>query len=345
MLPGKKLYRWYKETLSDFRETQEEQHKHDTVDKSIIDRKTGQPKDVLVPILKPENMGEHLTIDEKNVNGEVFTILANKVTGKIVAMVGTLKAKILVEVLSKLGTTVLYKVKTISKDLANNYDWVARQLFLNAIRVGDKFHIIKLALEALQDVRIKYRQEALKEEREQYEAQKEKQREEREIARQQGKSYQAKKISIKKKKYENGETKKEILARSLWTLCKFESQWTSVQRQRIEILFREFPEIKKAYVLIVAFRNLYGSTLKNKHNARQKLMKWYKQVAKEDISEINEFAFLIQRHEGDFLNYFPTRQTNAFAESLNAQIQRFKNFCAGSRDVDFFLYRVKFYFS
>jgi transposase len=345
MLPGKKLYRWYKETLSDFRTTQKDQHKHDTVDINIIDRKTKQPKVVIVPIFKPENMGNHLTLDEKNVNGEVFTILANKATGKIIAMVGSLKAKILVEVLRKLGTKALYKVQTISKDLSETYDWVARQLFLNAIRIGDKFHIIKLGLESLQEVRIKYRQEALKEEREAYEFQKEKQRLERDQALQEGKIYRIKKISTKKKKYENGETKKELLARSLWLLCQFESQWTDVQRERAIILFREFPEIKRAYHLITDFRILYSSHLKNRHNVKQKLKKWYNKVGKEDISEINEFAFLIQRHEGEFINYFPTRQTNAFAESLNAQIQRFKNFCAGSRDVDFFLYRLKFYFS
>jgi transposase len=57
-------------------------------------------------------------------------------------------------------------VKTVSKDLAENYDWMARTCFMNAMKIADKFHVIKLAMEALQAVRIRLRQTALTNERE-----------------------------------------------------------------------------------------------------------------------------------------------------------------------------------
>ena len=56
-------------------------------------------------------------------------------------------------------------VKTITKDLADNYDWLARSTLMNATRIADKFHVIVLGMEALQAVRIRYRQEILTEER------------------------------------------------------------------------------------------------------------------------------------------------------------------------------------
>jgi hypothetical protein len=51
-------------------EAQKRLHEHDTVDPALIDKETGKPKKVFVPILKPENFGENMTIDDKNIGGE-----------------------------------------------------------------------------------------------------------------------------------------------------------------------------------------------------------------------------------------------------------------------------------
>jgi len=60
-------------------------------------------------------------------------------------------------------------VKTITLDLASHYDWVCRENFLNAIAVADKFHIIKIVLQAVQDQRIEYRHEQIAKRTELYE--------------------------------------------------------------------------------------------------------------------------------------------------------------------------------
>ncbi len=41
--------------------------------------------------------------------------------------------------------------------MANSMKQIAKQCFLKAIQVTDRFHVQKLAIEALQDIRIKHR--------------------------------------------------------------------------------------------------------------------------------------------------------------------------------------------
>ena len=89
----------------------------------------------------------------------------------------------------------------------------------------------KLAYEAVQDMRVKARWEALDEESVQIA-----------YAKACGKTYHA-------PVFENGDSRKQLLARSIYLLYKKESLWTESQRVRAGILFREYPDIKKAYYL------------------------------------------------------------------------------------------------
>jgi transposase len=148
-------------------EAQKRLHEHDTVDPALIDKETGKPKKVFVPILKPENFGENMTTDDKNIGGEVYTAISNKDTGKIAVLIMSVKAGIVSDVLLKnVPAKILMAVKTVTKDLAENYDWMARTCFMNAMKIADKFHVIQLAMEALQAIRIRYRQAAITNERE-----------------------------------------------------------------------------------------------------------------------------------------------------------------------------------
>jgi len=57
--------------------------------------------------------------------------------------------------------------------------------------------------------------------------------------------------------YDKGDTKKQLLARSRYLLFKTKSNWTENQVARAEILFREFPDLKKACELSMMFRLFY----------------------------------------------------------------------------------------
>ena len=332
-LCGKKIYNWYRETLSGFtdEETKKELHRHDTADSSLIDQKTGKAKIIPVPIFAPENLGENMALDDKNIGGEVYTVLSNKDTGKIALLAMATKAAILCEILSKVNAFLLFRVKTVSKDLAQSYDWVARTVFLNAVRIADKFHVVTLGMEALQAVRIRYRQEMLRFERE----------------RKEGWRKVGKKIKDLPAPgvLSNGDTHPELLARSRYLLFQFGSEWTEVQEQRAKLLFEHYPEIKEAYGIVCAFRNFYKCKTGQGHRARESLEKWYKKAGSSKIEEVRSFIDTVQNHEGEILHYFDEGHTNAFAESLNNKIQSFVRSNYGIRDRDFFHFRVKKYFS
>jgi len=328
-ISSKRLFRWYRNVLSGYTTnvTQEKLHHHDTIDKAIIDKKTGMHKKVLVPILKEENFGENMTIDDKNISGEGYTIMANKDTGKIALMVQSTKTKILTEVLSHISVQARMKVKTVSKDLAEGYDLLSRTCFMQAQRVADKFHVIKLGLEALQAVRVRYRQLELAKERKL-----------REECKKSGKSM---KSIPKAKVFSNGETAKELLARSRYSLFKLKTKWTNTQVERMSILFKEFPEIKDAYDLICAFRGFYNCKIGDRVSAQKSLDGWYAKAGASDCYEVKNFLSSVRRHEPEILNYFNDGHTNAYAESLNNKIQNFVRSNYGIRDRDFFHFRLR----
>ena len=83
--------------------------------------------------------------------------------------------------------------------------------FPNAIRVIDRFHIQKLACEAVQDIRIKHRWDAIQEAND-----------DMEDAKLNGREY----VPFR---YENGDTRKELLARSRYLLFKSGDKWTASQ--------------------------------------------------------------------------------------------------------------------
>lgn len=58
-----------------------------------------------------------------------------------------------------------------------------------------------------------------------------------------------------------------------------------------------------------------------------------------------EHRSLIVKHIGEICNYFLGYKTNASAEALNQNLQRFIAINYGARNRDFFLYRIAVHFS
>ena len=75
-----------------------------------------------MPILKAENFGEHMAIDDKNIGGEGYTIISNKKTKKIAAMIMSTKHNIIEEVLHKIPRNIRWNVQSLSRDLAESYN-------------------------------------------------------------------------------------------------------------------------------------------------------------------------------------------------------------------------------
>ena len=231
------------------------------------------------------------------------------------------RASEIVPILEKTPLEARKKVKEVTLDMANNMSVVVSKVFPCSIQVIDRFHVQKLVTESVQEIRIKYRHLALKEDNE---------------ARKKSKERSRRYVP---ETYSNEDTKKQLLARSRYLLFKPKSKWTIRQAERSEILFKEFPEIKKAYDLSMMFRNCYekGTSIKD---AKIRFNKWYDKIDEKKIEPLMIAAESIKLREENILNYFINRSTNASAESFNAKLKGFRILVRGVVDKKFHLFRI-----
>lgn len=277
-------------------------------------------------LLFEKNIGAYVCIDEVALSrGELYTILTNKEghgrKGSLIAIIKGTDFRTISSVLLKLPRRRRYQVREITLDMAPNMEQIARTCFPAAKRVTDRFHVQKLAYEAVQEMRVKARWEALDEESIQIAH-----------AKACGRMYHAPMFS-------NGDTRKQLLARSIYLLYKKESLWTQSQRERADILFKEYPDIKKAYYLAMRLGLIYHQC-KFKDVALTRLARWYDEVDKSGFLAFGRVARSIQTHYINIINFFNRRSTNAAAESFNAKIKAFRAQFRGVKDKAFFLYRI-----
>lgn len=226
-----------------------------------------------------------------------------------------------IAVLKKIPEAKRLAVKEITLDMANSMNKIARKSFPKALLVTDRFHVQKLAYDAVQEIRIKYRWEAIQEEND---------------AMQEAKF---KEETYKPHIFSNGDSKKQLLARSRYLLFKSPEKWSDKQRERAEILFAQYPDIKKAYWLTHDLRMIFSHTT-DKGVAYTKLAHWYDKVEKSEFKSFNTIATSIYNHYSSILNFFDNRSTNASAESFNAKLKAFRASMRGVKDIAFFLFRV-----
>lgn len=301
------LEKQYKDVLSGYRTWQELDH----ADKWLV---------------FPDNIGPNLAIDETSLsNGDLYTIVTNRDRHgreqSLVTIVSGTKAETVIEALRHIPSKELDRVIEVTLDLSDSMRKIVRSCFTNASRVIDRFHIQKLACDAVQEMRIKLRWDAIQEAND-----------EMEEAKQKGITY----IPIR---YENGDSKKELLARSRYLLFKSSDKWTDSQEIRARILFAEYPELEKAYGLSHSLRMILAkNTIKDV--ARLSMAKWYNKVEEAGFHSFNVIAATFYEHYDDILNFYNNRSSNAAAESFNAKIKQFRTALRGVVDEKFFLFRL-----
>ena len=277
-------------------------------------------------LLFPKNIGPKLCIDETAMsNGELYTIISNPDAhgrkGTLVAMVEGVKSDDIIDVINRIPERHRRLVKEVTLDMSNGMNRIVTRCFPCAIKVIDRFHVQKEACEAVQELRIRHRWDAIQEETDL-----------REDAKWLGKEYHP---FI----FPNGDTKKQLLARSRYLLFKSPDKWSKSQKERAAILFAQYPDLKEAYSLSHSLRMIFSKRLK-KDEARLMLARWYDKVDNSGFTSFNTIAGTIYEHYDDILNYFVNRSTNAFAESFNAKIKAFRAQLRGVTDLKFFLYRL-----
>lgn len=271
-------------------------------------------------------MTSKLSIDEVCLSkGELYTILTSK-SGKgkkntIVGIIKGTKSDVVKKHLLKLPKKLREKVTEITLDMAGSMKEIAKKCFPKATQVVDRFHVQKLAGEAVQDIRIKYRWIEQDEENAAIlKARKEK-------------------IPYKAELLTNGDTRKQLLARSRHLLFKSQNNWTLDQQERASLLFDLYPEIKQAYVLSNKLRQIYNLKI-DKEVAMTKLAHWFNDIENAGLKQFSTVLKTFFVHYKEILNYFNNRSTNASAESFNAKVKYFRMMYRGVRDRSFFLFRL-----
>lgn len=304
---GDRLQRQHKDHLSDFKDWDQLDHAEDW-------------------LLFQKNIGKRLSIDEVALSqGELYTVVTNKQAkgraGSIVAIIEGTKADKVIKCLLQIPSHIRRKVKEITLDMAPTMKLIAKTCFVKATQVVDRFHVQKLAIEALQDVRVKHRWEAIDQENEAILA-----------AKKKDEDYIPKTLL-------NGDTRKQLLARSRYLLYKSREKWTIKQQLRAKVLFEEYPEIEQAYNLSQQLREFYN-TKQGKNVALTKLAHWYKDVEESGFKSFATIMNTISINYDGIVNYFENRSTNAAAESFNAKIKAFRSQFRGVRNKEYFLYRL-----
>jgi transposase len=288
-------------------------------------------------ILFPENMGENICIDETSLtDGDLYTIVTNADAktqkGALIAMIKGTKSKDVEKILNKIPIEIRLKVKTVTKDFAKYIEKIARNCFSNIELIIDRFHVVQLINDVVQQKRIEHRWAAVKEENKAIK-----------------KNKKANKRRKKNKKYvpetcDNGDTIIQLLARSRYLLFKSKSKWTKSQKERAKILFEKFPDLESLYNLTMMFRNIYEKSI-TKEEAKAEYLKWYKKVEEKGFEVFNTAMNSIKNNEEEILNFFNERRTNCLAETFNSKIKAFRAAFRGVKDLSFFLYRVSLIFA
>ena len=302
-IDGHTFEKQYKEVLSGFRQWEQLEHADEW-------------------LLFPDNIGPCLAIDESSLsNGELYTFVTNREARtreqSLVAVVSGTKAEDVIAVLQRIDEERRNAVEEVTLDLSDSMRKIVRTAFPKASRVIDRLHIQRLACDAVQELRIKHRWDAIQQAND-----------EMEEARQNDKEY----IPYR---YPNGDTRKELLIRSRYLLFKSADKWTDRQKQRAAILFEEYP----AYGLCHSLRMIFAkNTIKDA--ARLSMARWYNKVEEAGFHSFDVIAATFYEHYDEILNFYNNRSSNALAESFNAKIKLFRANLRGVVDKKFFLFRI-----
>ena len=266
---GDNLERSYKYHLSDYGTWVQKEHAGDWV-------------------LVPDNIGEHLCIDETSLQDDLFTILSNKAghgrQGTVISMVRGTKASEVIKVLMQIPEEDRLKVKEVTLDMSESMRSIVEQAFPNAIITLDCFHIIKRCLEAVEELRLRYKREAqkkIKKLERQFKARLKRNAYQRKWRRKKhpknypGKRRGPKPLRLNAKFHppvlDNGDTHLELLSRSKYALTQTYDKWSARMKERMKLLFALYPKLKEAYDLVHKLRSIFRSKKLTRDAAKVKL--------------------------------------------------------------------------
>jgi transposase len=258
-----------------------------------------------------------MSIDDKAIGHDGFTVFSNSENGKIALLVESANAEGVEQAMEKFGSH-LHKIQNVSMDMSSTYALVCNDLIPRATQVIDKFHVMKYVYQSGCDVRSK----AVKGLQQQFSKGRKRSEEDKKLPAQ-----------------------IELLRRVSHAITQSSDKWNNEMQETINKVFSVHSELKTAYELGQKFKQwyAYANHAQPIEKIRQNQYEWYSQAIQ--ITEFKSVVKMIRKHEVQIINFFKNGLTNAKAERINGKIQRFVSANYGIKDKDFFLYRTAKYFS
>jgi transposase len=241
--------------------------------------------------------------------------------GSLIAMVKGTKSEEVISHLMLLPRNKRLKVKEITLDLYPTMMRIARKCFPHATQLSDRFHVQRLMNEAVNDLRVSYRWQAIDLENAEIE-----------LSKEAGRKYIP-------HTFRNCDTRRQLLARCRYVVMKHHTKWTYSQKMRADILFEEYSEIEEAYKVSLELTDIYNRRI-DKNVALAKMDRWYDKVEKLNLKFFKSVVETMKNNYQTIVNYFINRSTNASAESFNAKVKAFRSQFRGVRDIPCFIFRL-----
>lgn len=331
-IDGHNFGRAYKNHLSGFQQWEEAEHAEQW-------------------LLRPDNIGVRLCIDETSLSqGELYTFVTNPDgkarKGSLVAMVKGTKAEVVQQILKKIPFCQRIRVKEVTMDLSETMSAIVSECFPCAKQTIDRFHAQRLAFDAMQEVRMQAKREAAKEQaqaRKDFYKQQEinkKKRKDKDTKDPRGRKPDRANKAFRPFRYSNGDTKVELLTRVRYLLMVSPDKWTPSQHERWHLLKEHYPHIIEAYNLAHSLRVCYNMDSSEMGKVIESMYNWYDKAMASQFEGFKAVAETIDDHMWEILHYFESHSTNAFAESFNAVVKRFRSELRGVADLPFFVFRL-----
>ena len=114
----------------------------------------------------------------------------------------------------------------------------------------------------------------------------------------------------------------------MWILRKHHECLTEEEKQKLSLLYKHSPNLKKAHSLAIRLTHIFNAHHSRKH-ASIKINRWIKRVQKSDIGIFDGFVETLKKYKPMILNYFKKRKNSGFVEGLNNKIKVMKRRCYG----------------
>lgn len=114
----------------------------------------------------------------------------------------------------------------------------------------------------------------------------------------------------------------------MWILRRKHECLTEVDKEKLALLYRYSPLLKKAHKMAVKLTHIFN-THTNRKSAMAKINRWVNSIEKSELTCFNTFVKTLNKYKPYIANYFKQRSNSGFVEGLNNKIKVVKRRCYG----------------